>query len=149
MAAQVFSSIISPKNILSLVELEISIIERYHTVDKGADSISLIYFRLPSEFGYDKIFEEILRQTDVVIKEREHCIAILYATDKLGASLLLGGIQEFLNEKPIDLVLSYPNDASNAWTLLTKFQDEIKDNYGVLLDVLSIDNEYEIFENIL
>ncbi len=145
MAAKIFSQ----ADILPLLELEISMIERFGGDKSGAKSISLIYFCLPNSNEYGEIFEKILRQTDVVIREGEHYIAVLYGTDKEGASVLLGGIQEFLGARPIDLVVSYPQDAKDARALLTRFQDEIKDSYEILLDTLLANDKFEAFEDII
>lgn len=134
-------------DLLSLVELEISVLKRYYNHTKEANNLSLIYFKLPKEDqGYEEIFERILRHTDAVVQEGEHFVAILYGTNKTGASKLLSGIQEFLNEDPIDLIVSYPKDAKDAKTLLTKLQDEIRDDYGFLLECLRIEDNINIFE---
>lgn len=143
MAAKKFVSV----NLLSLIELEMSILKRYYNHSKEANTLSLIYFKLPRQGqGYEEIFERILRHTDAVVQEGEHFIAILYGTNKTGASKLLSGIQEFLNEKPIDIIVSYPKDAKDAKTLITKLQDEIRDDYGILLDCLKIEERINIFE---
>ena len=111
------------------------------------NSLSLIYFRLPEKNeGYEEAFERILRHTAAIVEEGEHIVALLFGTNKTGASKLLSGIQEFLNEKPIDLIVSYPKDAKDAKTLLTLLQDDIKENYGVILDCLKIDEPIDIFE---
>ncbi|MCD8213876.1 MAG: pyridoxal-5'-phosphate-dependent protein [Campylobacter sp.] len=145
MAAKIFSQ----TDILSLLELEISMIKRFENTTDNEKYLSVIYFSLPNGNEYGRIFETILRQTDAVIKEREHYIAILYGTDKKGASILLSGIQDFLNAKPIDMVLTYPDDASDAKMLLKKFQDELKDNYGVLLNTLLANDKFDAFEDII
>lgn len=143
MSAKKFDS----TSLISLVELEISIIKRYYNHTKDAKFLSLVYFKLPDDGqGYEDIFERILRNTDAVVQEGEHVVAALYGTNKTGASKLLSGIQEFLNEEPIDIIVSYPSDASDAKTLIRKFQDEIKDNYGVLLECLTLEEPIEIFE---
>ncbi|MGP1484782.1 MAG: pyridoxal-5'-phosphate-dependent protein [Campylobacter sp.] len=133
-------------DVYSLLELEIATIKRYFNRIKDVSAISLIYFKLPSRSGYDGVFEKILRSTDAVIKEDEHYIGILYATNKTGASKLLAEIQEFLDSEPIDLVISYPEDGTNAKHLIAKFQDEIKDNYKILLKCLKYNDEIPIFE---
>lgn len=137
----------NPEDLISLVELEISVMKRYYNHTKDAITLSLIYFKLPREnSGYEEILERILRNTDAVFEEGEHVVALLYATNKTGASKLLSGIQEFLNEKPIDIIASYPKDAKDAKTLITKFQDDIRDNYGILLDCLRIEEPIDIYE---
>lgn len=144
MSAKHFISV----DLAPLLDLEISLLKRYYNYAKGVDDISLIYFKIPeTNVGYEWIFEKILRNTDAVIQEGEHFIAILYATNRIGASRLLSGIQEFLNDKPIDLIVSFPRDGSDAKTLIKKFQDEILDNYKVLLDCLKIDEPLPISED--
>ncbi|OPA79566.1 pyridoxal-5'-phosphate-dependent protein [Campylobacter pinnipediorum subsp. pinnipediorum] len=143
MSAKKFES----KDIKSLIDLEIAVIKRYYQHAKEVNSFSLIYFELPDPiYWYEEIFERILRNTDAVVNEGNHFIAILYATNKNGASKLLAGIQEFLNEEPIDLVVSYPNDGKDTKAILNKIQDEIIDNYGISLECLKIEEPIDIFE---
>ncbi|ORI11052.1 pyridoxal-5'-phosphate-dependent protein [Campylobacter concisus] len=145
MAAKIFS----PDDILSIIDLEIAFINRYKNVKDYAKNLSLIYFSLPSTKEYSELFEKFLRQTDVVIRENEHYVVVLHGTNERGASELLSGIQEFLNAEPIDLIVSYPKDGRNAKELTTKLQDEIKDNYGVLLEMLSNQEKFEAFESMI
>jgi hypothetical protein len=145
MAAKIFS----PVDILSIIDLEIALIKRYKNVKDYAKNLSLIYFSLPSSREYDEIFEKFLRQTDVVVRENEHYVVVLHGTNERGASELLSGIQEFLNAEPIDLIVSYPKDGKNAKELTTKLQDDIKDNYGVLLEMLSNQEKFEAFESMI
>ena len=137
MAAKIFS----PDDILSIIDLEIAFINRYKNVKDYAKNLSLIYFSLPSTKEYSELFEKFLRQTDVVVRENEHYVVVLHGT--------LSGIQEFLNAEPIDLIVSYPKDGRNAKELTTKLQDEIKDNYGVLLEMLSNQEKFEAFESMI
>ncbi len=104
---------------------------------------------MPSTKEYSELFEKFLRQTDVVVRENEHYVVVLHGTNERGASELLSGIQEFLNAEPIDLIVSYPKDGRNAKELTTKLQDEIKDNYGVLLEMLSNQEKFEAFESMI
>ena len=145
MAAKIFS----PVDILSIIDLEIAFINRYQNVKDYAKNLSLIYFSLPSTQEYSELFEKFLRQTDVVVRENEHYVVVLHGTNERGASELLSGIQEFLNAEPIDLIVSYPKDGINAKELTTKLQDEIKDNYGVLLEMLSNQEKFEAFESMI
>ncbi|WP_103619091.1 pyridoxal-5'-phosphate-dependent protein [Campylobacter concisus] len=145
MAAKIFS----PVDILSIIDLEIAFINRYKNVKDYAKNLSLIYFSLPSTKEYSELFEKFLRQTDVVVRENEHYVVVLHGTNERGASELLSGIQEFLNAEPIDLMVSYPKDGRNAKELTTKLQDEIKDNYGVLLEMLSNQEKFEAFESMI
>ena len=145
MAAKIFS----PVDILSIIDLEIAFINRYKNVKDYAKNLSLIYFSLPSTKEYSELFEKFLRQTDVVVRENEHYVVVLHGTNERGASELLSGIQEFLNAEPIDLIVSYPKDGRNAKELTTKLQDEIKDNYGVLLEMLSNQEKFEAVESMI
>jgi hypothetical protein len=145
MAAKIFS----PVDISSIIDLEIAFINRYKNVKDYAKNLSLIYFSLPSTKEYSELFEKFLRQTDVVVRENEHYVVVLHGTNERGASELLSGIQEFLNAEPIDLMVSYPKDGRNAKELTTKLQDEIKDNYGVLLEMLSNQEKFEAFESMI
>lgn len=145
MAAKIFS----PDDILSIIDLEIAFINRYKNVKDYAKNLTLIYFSLPSTKEYSELFEKFLRQTDVVVRENEHYVVVLHGTNERGASELLSGIQEFLNAEPIDLIVSYPKDGRNAKELTTKLQDEIKDNYGVLLEMLSNQEKFEAFESMI
>lgn len=142
MAAKKFATC----DILPLVDLEISMIGRYYKKASKANELSLIYFYIPSNYDYHEIFEKILRSTDAVIQENNHFVAILYGTNKTGASELLSGIQDFLNTRPLDLIVSYPEDGLDAKQIITKLQDEIKENYGVILECLKIEEPISLYD---
>lgn len=145
MAAKNFLS----TDLVSLIDLEISVMKRYYNHTKEAKELSLIYFEIPeTNTGYEWIFEKILRNTDAIIQEGRHFVAVLFATNKNGGCKLLEGIQEFLNAKPIDIIVNYPHDGVNAKALIEKLQDEIKDNYGVLLKCLRVDEPLSLNESL-
>jgi len=114
------AKIFSPVDILSIIDLEIAFINRYKNVKDYAKNLSLIYFSLPSTKEYSELFEKFLRQTDVVVRENEHYVVVLHGTN-----------------------------GRNAKELTTKLQDEIKDNYGVLLEMLSNQEKFEAFESMI
>lgn len=140
MSSVVFNS----QNLHSLVEHHIALLERFNIVNEAP--FALIYFFVPNGIEGGEIFQRILRKTDALFSENDHYVAMLPGTDWKGGVDLLSGIQEFLDEKPFDTIVTFPEDGKDATTLVQKLQDLIADNYRTELNMLQIPNKIELFE---
>jgi hypothetical protein len=122
------SIVFSKKDLVSLVDHHIALLERFGITDEAP--FSIIYFSLEDKEEVDsiEIFQKILRQTDALFEVENSFIVMLPGTDWNGATELLSGIQSFLDQKAQDNIISFPEDGKNAKTLLRKLQDLIEDN---------------------
>ncbi len=118
----------SKKDLISLVDHHIALLERFGITDEAP--FSIIYFSLEHKEEVDsiEIFQKILRQTDALFQVQNSFIVMLPGTDWNGATELLTGIQDFLDQKAQDNIVSFPEDGKKAKVLLRKLQDLIKDN---------------------
>ena len=116
------------KDLISLVDHHIALLERFGITDEAP--FSIVYFSLDQKEEVDsiEIFQKILRQTDALFQVQNSFIVMLPGTDWNGATELLSGIQDFLDQKTQDNIVSFPEDGINAKVLLRKLQDLIEDN---------------------
>ena len=116
------------KDLISLVDHHIALLERFGITDEAP--FSIVYFSLKHKEEVDsiEIFQKILRQTDALFQVENSFIVMLPGTDWNGATELLSGIQDFLDQAAQDNIVSFPEDGKNAKVLLRKLQDLIADN---------------------
>ncbi len=122
------SIVFAKKDLVSLVDHHIALLERFGITDEAP--FSIVYFSLDNKEEVDsiEIFQKILRQTDALFQVKNSFIVMLPGTDWNGATELLSGIQDFLDQNEQDNIVSFPDDGKNAKVLLRKLQDLIKDN---------------------
>lgn len=131
------SSITFSKNDLnSLVDHHIALLERFGITDEAP--FSIIYFSLKDKQEVDniEIFQKILRQTDALFQVENAYAVMLPGTDWNGATELLSGIQDFLNQEPEDNIVSFPEDGTSSKILLRKLENLIEDNSGDIVKLL-------------
>jgi len=116
------------KDLISLVDHHIALLERFGITDEAP--FSIVYFSLENREEVDsiEIFQKILRQTDALFQVQNSFIIMLPGTDWNGATELLSGIQDFLDQSAQDNIVTFPDDGKNAKILLRKLQDLIEDN---------------------
>ena len=121
------------KDLASLVDHHIALLERFGISDEAP--FSIIYFSLEGREEVDsiEIFQKILRQTDALFQIENAFIVMLPGTDWNGATELLAGIQDFLDQSAQDNIVSFPEDGKNAKVLLRKLQELIEDNCDVIV----------------
>jgi len=116
------------KDLASLIDHHIALLERFGISEEAP--FSIIYFSLLGREEVDsiEIFQKILRQTDALFQIENAFIVMLPGTDWNGATELLAGIQDFLDQGAQDNIVSFPEDGKNAKILLRKLQELIEDN---------------------
>ncbi len=116
------------KDLISLVNHHIALLERFGITDEAP--FSIVYFSLENREEVDsiEIFQKILRQTDALFQVQNSFVVMLPGTDWNGATELLSGIQDFLDQSTQDNIVTFPEDGKNAKILLRKLQDLIEDN---------------------
>lgn len=138
------SIVFNTSDIKALIDHHIAVLERFNMVNEAP--FALIYFPVKNGAAGGEIFKRILRKTDALFIDGQHYIAMLPGTDWKGGVDLLSGIQEFLDESPTDVIVTYPEDGKDAKSLMNKLQDAISDNYQIELQALRTDKPAPIFE---
>ncbi|BCX78992.1 hypothetical protein [Campylobacter sp. 19-13652] len=138
------SIVFNINDIKSLIDHHIAILERFNMANEAP--FALIYFPVKNGAAGGEIFKRILRKTDALFIDGEHYIAMLVGTDWNGGVDLLSGIQEFLDERPADVIVTYPDDGTDAKSLMSKLQDTISDSYQIELKALRTDSPAPLFE---
>lgn len=130
------SVIFKRQDLHALIKHHIALLDRFNIANEAP--FALLYFKLNSkkEDEYGTIFQRILRKTDALFQENEHFVVMLPGTDWNGGIDLLSGIQEFLDEDPKDIIVTYPDDGKDEVELTTKLQDLIVEHYGYTLNCL-------------
>jgi len=130
------SIVFSKKDLVSLVDHHIALLERFGITDEAP--FSIVYFSLKDREEVDSIevFQKILRQTDALFQVENSFIVMLPGTAWNGATELLSGIQDFLDQTAQDNIVSFPDDGKNAKTLLRKLQNLIEDNCGDIVKLV-------------
>ncbi|WP_024955967.1 hypothetical protein [Sulfurospirillum arcachonense] len=126
----------SKKDLVSLVDHHIALLERFGITDEAP--FSIIYFSLEHKKEEESIvmFEKILRQTDALFQIKNNFIVMLPGTDWNGATELLSGIQDFLDQSAEDNIVTFPEDGKNAKVLLRKLQELVKNNCEDIIKIV-------------
>ena len=132
------SIVFAKQDIYSLVEHHIALLERFGISEDTP--FAIVYFNLNGrpEIDLARIFQRILRKTDALFQDNDNFIVMLPGTDWNGATELLAGIQDFLNQDSMDNIVTFPDDGKDAKTLLFKLRELIEDNCGVTIKALNL-----------
>lgn len=124
------------KDLVSLVDHHIALLERFGITDEAP--FSIVYFSLENKEEVDsiEIFQKILRQTDALFQVKNSFVVMLPGTDWNGATELLSGIQDFLDQNAQDNIVTFPEDGKNAKILLRKLQELIEDNCNEIVKLV-------------
>jgi len=123
-------------NLTNLIDHHIALLERFGIKDE--EPFALIFFSLENRQEIDNIemFQRILRRTDAIFNQGNNYIVLLTGTDWNGATEVLSGIQEFLDQKPSDNIVTFPEDGTDSKMLLEKLQEVIEDNCNISINLL-------------
>lgn len=123
-------------NLTNLIDHHIALLERFGIKDEVP--FSLIFFSLEDRNEIDSLemFKHILRRTDAIFNHNNHYVVMLTGTDWNGATEVLSGIQNFLDQSPYDNVVTYPEDGTDAKALLYKLHETVKENCDITTDLL-------------
>lgn len=123
-------------NLTNLIDHHIALLERFGIKDE--EPFALIFFSLENRQEIDNLemFQRILRRTDAIFNQGNNYIVLLTGTDWNGATEVLSGIQEFLDQKPSDNIVTFPEDGTDSKMLLEKLQEVIEDNCNISINLL-------------
>lgn len=123
-------------NLANLIDHHIALLERFGIKDEAP--FSLIFFSLNDQKEIDnlEIFQKILRRTDALFNHDSDYVVMLTGTDWNGATELLSGIQQFLDQEPLDNIVTYPEDGENSKALIKKLRETVEDNCNFTSELL-------------
>ncbi len=132
MSSIMFSKI----NLANLIDHHIALLERFGIKDEAP--FSLIFFSLNDQKEMDnlEIFQRILRRTDALFNHESDYVVMLTGTDWNGATDLLSGIQQFLDQEALDNIVTFPEDGQNSQTLIKKLRETVEDNCNLTSELL-------------
>lgn len=123
-------------NLANLIDHHIALLERFGIKDEAP--FSLIFFSLHDQKEIDnlEIFQKILRKTDALFNHESDYVVMLTGTDWNGATELLSGIQQFLDQEALDNIVTYPDDGENSKILIKKLRETVEDNCNFTSELL-------------
>lgn len=123
-------------NLPNLIDHHIALLERFGIKEEAP--FSLIFFSLHDRKEIDnlEIFQRILRKTDALFSYKSDYVVMLTGTDWNGATDLLSGIQEFLDQKAYDNIVTFPEDGENSGALIAKLREKVEENCHILPEIL-------------
>ena len=132
MSSIMFSKI----NLANLIDHHIALLERFGIKDEAP--FSLIFFSLNDQKEMDnlEIFQRILRRTDALFNHDSDYVVMLTGTDWNGATDLLSGIQQFLDQEALDNIVTFPEDGQNSTELIKKLRETVEDNCNLTSELL-------------
>ena len=117
----------------ALIAHHIALIDRFDPY--ANQEFSLLFLKLDTYDNMElkKSIQIIFRDSDIIFNYDDNYIILLPKTDWNGANELLKGLQEFLDQKLADSIVTYPDDGQTADDLLKSFKQVVKKAYGIEL----------------
>ena len=119
----------------ALVSHHIALIERFE--NPQLEEFSLLFLKLDDDTNIEikKSIQIVFRDSDIIFDYQDNYIILLPKTDWSGAYELLNGLQEFLDQKLQDSIVTYPDDGKTADELMQSFKNVVKKYYNISLEI--------------
>ena len=119
----------------SLIAHHIALIDRSDTFN--TQEFALMYLRMDDigDLELKKSIQIVFRDSDIIFDSGSNYIILLPKTNWNGAYELLHGLQEFLNQKLQDSIVTYPDDGEEAEELISSFKSVVKKYYNCELTI--------------
>jgi len=120
----------------ALITHHIALIDRFNS--DSFEEFALLFLKMDDYDNMEikKSIQITFRDSDIIFEDNQNYIILLPKTNWNGAVDLLNGLQEFLNQKLQDSIITYPDDGENAQALLSEFQIVVQKAYKISLDLL-------------
>jgi hypothetical protein len=117
----------------ALISHHIALIDRFES--DSFEEFALLFLKMDDYDNMEikKSIQIIFRDSDIIFEESQNYIILLPKTNWNGAIELLNGLQEFLNQKLQDSIVTYPDDGEDAQTLLKEFESVVQKAYKINL----------------
>ncbi len=115
----------------ALISHHIALIDRFNS--DSFEEFALLFLKMDDYDNMEikKSIQIIFRDSDIIFEEAQNYIILLPKTNWNGAIELLNGLQEFLNQKLQDSIVTFPDDGEDAQTLLTEFTKVVHNAYHI------------------
>ncbi len=119
----------------SLISHHIALIDRSDTFN--TQEFALMYLKMEDvdDLELKKSIQIVFRDSDIIFDAGNNYIILLPKTNWNGAYELLHGLQEFLNQKLQDSIVTYPDDGEEASELLESFENVVNKYYNLELNL--------------
>lgn len=129
-------------NFRQLLDLSIGLAERLD--ENRAESFTLLYcdFSTVKQSVIDSSLEQILRNSDAIVKSNSDYFFVLPYTDKYGADIVKNMFVEFFAKDLNSFMVSYPVDGEKSAVLISELRDIVGATYHNELRCLDSFNPY-------
>ena len=119
----------------SLILHHIALIDRSDTYT--TQEFALLFLKMDDfdNLEIKKSIQIIFRDSDIIFNVGENYIILLPKTNWNGAYELLKGLQDFLDQKLQDSIVTFPDDGAGADGLIESFKNVVKKYYDIELDI--------------
>ncbi len=119
----------------ALISHHIALIDRFQT--DTFEEFALLFLKMDNYDNMEikKSIQIIFRDSDIIFEQAQNYIILLPKTNWNGAIELLSGLQEFLNQKLQDSIVTYPDDGEDAESLLREFSAVVEKMYSIKLNL--------------
>jgi len=119
----------------SLISHHIALIDRSDTFT--TQEFALMYLKMDDidDLELKKSIQIVFRDSDIIFDAGENYIILLPKTNWNGAYELLHGLQEFLNQRLKDSIVTYPDDGEEAEALINSFKHVVEKCYNIALEL--------------
>ena len=117
----------------ALISHHIALIDRFNS--DSFEEFALLFLKMDDYDNMEikKSIQIIFRDSDIIFEDAGNYIILLPKTNWNGAIELLNGLQEFLNQKLQDSIVTFPDDGEDAQTLLAEFTKVVSRAYKIHL----------------
>jgi len=119
----------------SLISHHIALIDRSDTF--STQEFALMYLKMEDvdDLELKKSIQIVFRDSDLIFDAGDNYVILLPKTNWNGAYELFHGLQEFLNQKHQDSIITYPDDGEDADALIDSFKGVVKKYYDCELNI--------------
>ncbi len=117
----------------ALISHHIALIDRFNS--DSFEEFALLFLKMDDYDNMEikKSIQIIFRDSDIIFEDHQNYIILLPKTNWNGAVELLNGLQDFLNQKLQDSIVTYPDDGEDAQALLDEFVHVVQKLYNITL----------------
>ncbi len=119
----------------SLISHHIALIDRTDAYSTTEFALMFLKMEDIDDLDLKKSIQILFRDSDIIFDAEDNYIILLPKTNWNGAFELLHGLQDFLNQKLQDSIVTYPDDGEDAQELIDSFKKVVEKHYKVKLDI--------------
>jgi hypothetical protein len=119
----------------ALITHHIALIDRSDAYNVSQE-FALLFLKMENfdNLEIKKSIQIIFRDSDIIFNIGENYIILLPKTNWNGAQEVLNGLEDFLDQKLKDSIVTFPDDGRNATEIINSFKSVIKRCYEIELE---------------